>query len=127
MSDEMSDNAANVLACHFAAQDDTYVHPEHEVAGDAAIAALAAAGLTVVPDAPAPLDGEDADAVAAKYLSPLAAAGLTVVPLPVDNPTPDRCPRCGRRYTPGLPCGWTDDPADEGDGACGWQPGDVTP
>ncbi|GEM_PF-7105869 len=49
MSDEMSDNAANVLACHFAAHDDTYVHPEHEVAGDAAIAALTAAGLAVVP------------------------------------------------------------------------------
>jgi len=86
MSDEMSDHAANVLACHFAAQDDTYVHAEQQVAGDAAIAALAAAGLTVVPCAPAPLDGEDADALAAKYLSPLAAAGLTVVPLPVDGP-----------------------------------------
>jgi len=45
----MSRSAAEVLACHFAAHDDTYVHPEHEVAGDAAIAALAAAGLTVVP------------------------------------------------------------------------------
>jgi len=58
MSDEMSDNAAEVLACHFATHDDTYVHPEHEVAGDAAIAALAAYGLTVVPDGQVQLDGE---------------------------------------------------------------------
>jgi len=54
----MSRSAAEVLACHFAAHDDTYVHPEQQVAGDAAIAALAAYGLTVVPNGQVQLDGE---------------------------------------------------------------------
>jgi len=89
----MSRSAANVLACHFAAQDDTYVHAEQQVAGDAAIAALAAAGLTVVPDGQVQLGDQrwEVDASTFGDLSKLArfakfVGSITVRMLPVDEP-----------------------------------------